>query len=144
MTRSQVNALKRTVLITGASGFIGKHLVRTLAASGAVVRAASRDPEAIPARSSVERVPLPDFARPADWSKLTEGVTQLVHLAGISHAPGTLPDEVYTRINTDVVGELATRSAIARRIHDSYVSFRERASAWSRISMRAVLEAREG
>jgi len=45
---------------------------------------------------------------------------------------------------TDVVGELATRSAIARRIHDSYVSFRERAAPWSRISMRAVLEARGG
>ena len=44
----------------------------------------------------------------------------------------------------DVVGELATRSAIARKIHDSYVSFRERTAAWSRISIRAVLEAREG
>jgi hypothetical protein len=43
-----------------------------------------------------------------------------------------------------VVGELATRSAITRKIHDSYVSFRERTAAWSRISMRAVLEAREG
>ena len=43
---------------------------------------------------------------------------------------------------TDVVGELATRSAIARKIHDSYLSFRERTAAWSRISMRAVLEAR--
>jgi nucleoside-diphosphate-sugar epimerase len=107
VTRSQVSALKRTVLITGASGFIGKHLVRALAASGWAVRAASRDPEAIPARSGTERVALPDLGRPADWSKLTEDVTHIVHLAGIAHAPGTLPDEVYTRINTDAVGELA-------------------------------------
>jgi TRAP-type mannitol/chloroaromatic compound transport system substrate-binding protein len=43
-----------------------------------------------------------------------------------------------------VVGELAGKSAIARKIHDSYVAFRARTGAWSRISIRAVLEAREG
>ncbi|MGB6768851.1 MAG: NAD-dependent epimerase/dehydratase family protein, partial [Methyloceanibacter sp.] len=35
---------QNTVLITGASGFIGKHVVRALAASGWAVRAAARDP----------------------------------------------------------------------------------------------------
>jgi len=43
-----------------------------------------------------------------------------------------------------VVGEVAARSAAARRIHDSYVSFRDRSAAWSRISIKAVLEARGG
>jgi len=43
-----------------------------------------------------------------------------------------------------VVGELAAKSAIARKVHDSYVAFRDRTGAWSRISIRAVLEAREG
>ena len=38
----------RKVLITGASGFIGKPIVRALAASGWTVRAAARDPAAIP------------------------------------------------------------------------------------------------
>ena len=31
-----------------------------------------------------------------------------MHLAGIAHAPGHLPEDVYTRINRDVVGELAS------------------------------------
>jgi UDP-glucose 4-epimerase len=97
----------RKVLITGASGFIGKPMVRTLAASGWTVRAASRDPAAIPDVEGVERVVLPDLARTADWSQLVEGVTHVLHLAGIAHAPGQLPDEVYARINTDAVGELA-------------------------------------
>ncbi len=44
----------------------------------------------------------------------------------------------------DVLGELAGRSAAARKVHDSYVAFRERDAQWSRISIRAVLEAREG
>jgi UDP-glucose 4-epimerase len=97
----------RKVLITGASGFIGKPMVRTLAASGWTVRAASRDPSAIPDMEGVERVALRDLARAADWSQLVEGVTHVLHLAGIAHAPGQLPDEVYARINTDAVGELA-------------------------------------
>jgi TRAP-type mannitol/chloroaromatic compound transport system substrate-binding protein len=44
----------------------------------------------------------------------------------------------------DVLGELAGKSAAARKVHDSYVAFRERTAAWSRISIKAVLEAREG
>ncbi len=44
---------------------------------------------------------------------------------------------------TDVLAELSGRSELARKTHDSYVAFRERTTAWSRISLRAVLEARE-
>ena len=44
----------------------------------------------------------------------------------------------------DVLGDLAARSAAARKVHDSYMAFRERTAAWSRVSIRAVLEAREG
>jgi TRAP-type mannitol/chloroaromatic compound transport system substrate-binding protein len=44
----------------------------------------------------------------------------------------------------DVLGELAGRSPIAARIHDSYMAFRARTAAWSRVSLQAVLEAREG
>lgn len=98
---------QRSVLVTGASGFIGKHVIRVLAKGGWVVRAAARDPAAIPAMPRVERVGLPDLSHPADWSPLVEGVSHVLHLAGIAHAPGTLPDAVYRRINTDAVGELA-------------------------------------
>ncbi|HEX6830993.1 MAG TPA: NAD-dependent epimerase/dehydratase family protein, partial [Methyloceanibacter sp.] len=78
----------RRVVITGASGFIGKPIVRALAASGWTVRAAARDPAAIPDIAGVERVALPDLARAADWPQLVEGVTHILHLAGIAHAPG--------------------------------------------------------
>ena len=42
-----------------------------------------------------------------------------------------------------VLGDLAGRSAAVRKVHDSYVAFRERTGTWSRISLKAVLEARE-
>jgi len=44
----------------------------------------------------------------------------------------------------DVLGELGARSDIARRINDSYSAFRSRTAAWSRVSLKAVLEARDG
>ncbi len=44
----------------------------------------------------------------------------------------------------DVLGELAGKSAAARKVHDSYLAFRERTAEWSRVSIKAVLEAREG
>jgi TRAP-type mannitol/chloroaromatic compound transport system substrate-binding protein len=44
----------------------------------------------------------------------------------------------------DVLAELASRSERAKKVHDSYVAFRERAAAWSRISLQAVIAARGG
>jgi TRAP-type mannitol/chloroaromatic compound transport system substrate-binding protein len=44
----------------------------------------------------------------------------------------------------EIEGELGDKSAAARKVHDSYAAFRERTAQWSRISIKAVLEAREG
>ena len=40
------------------------------------------------------------------------------------------------------VGLFAARGANARKVHDSYLAFRDKVSPWSKISLRAVLEAR--
>src|SRR4051812_43854926 len=48
------------------------------------------------------------------------------------------------KVATDVLGDLAARSDMARKVHDSYAAFRDRTAPWSRVSIRAVLEAREG
>jgi TRAP-type mannitol/chloroaromatic compound transport system substrate-binding protein len=45
---------------------------------------------------------------------------------------------------TDVLGEMAGKSEAARRIHDSYMAFRGGVAAWSDISLKAVMQAREG
>ena len=66
--------MARRVLITGASGFIGKSLAKALAEEGWQVRAASRDPAAIPEIAGVARVAMPDLAQAADWSPLVDGL----------------------------------------------------------------------
>jgi TRAP-type mannitol/chloroaromatic compound transport system substrate-binding protein len=45
---------------------------------------------------------------------------------------------------TDVLSEMAGRSEMARKIHDSYIGFRGGVAKWSDISLKAVLEARVG
>ncbi len=99
------------VLVTGATGFLGKALGPALTEHGFPVRAAARDPERIARADAVERTAMPDLAENADWSEALDDVTHIVHLAGIAHAPGTLADDVYTRINAEAVGTLARQAA---------------------------------
>ena len=59
----------------------------------------------------------------------------------------TFPADLVAAARTtarDVLGDLAGKSAGARKVHDSYMAFRDKVSAWSRISLQAVLEARAG
>jgi NADH dehydrogenase len=78
-----------TVTVFGASGFIGRHLVKRLAARGAVIRAVSRDPERAlhlkPLGDVGQIVLLPAPAEP-DAEKLrglVEGADLVVNLVGI-------------------------------------------------------------
>jgi len=55
------------------------------------------------------------------------------------------PDDVVTaarKVAADVVGELASRSAIGAKVHASYTDFRTRTAPWSQVSIEAVLRAR--
>jgi UDP-glucose 4-epimerase len=98
---------KGRVLVTGASGFIGGRLAAALAKEGWEVKGAARDPAAVPVASGIEPVAMSDLAGGVEWPALLEGVTHVAHLAGIAHAPGALPDRLYTRVNAESVGELA-------------------------------------
>ena len=59
----------------------------------------------------------------------------------------TFPDDLVAAARaeaTDVLGELAGKSAGAQKVHAAYTAFRDKISGWSRISLQAVLEARQG
>jgi TRAP-type mannitol/chloroaromatic compound transport system substrate-binding protein len=57
--------------------------------------------------------------------------------------PADLVNAARTTAN-DVLNDLAGKSPGAQKVHDSYVAFRDKVAAWSRISTQAVLEARGG
>ncbi len=102
-----------TVLVTGASGFVGRPLVGALARAGHDVIAAARG-GAPPAEANVRPVRLPDLAGEVDWDALLHGVTHVVHLAAIAHRGSAVADEVYERVNREAVGALAAAAARAR------------------------------
>src|SRR5438034_10074625 len=82
-------AVSSAVLVTGASGFIGRAFVASLAVAGKPVRAATRHPADLPVLPGVDVVAIGDISQPITWEPLLQGVDAVVHLAGIAHVgPG--------------------------------------------------------
>jgi nucleoside-diphosphate-sugar epimerase len=104
---------KRRVLVTGASGFIGRPLVSALDGAGYAVRAAVRDRGGQNFPSGVEVAALPDLAAPVDWSPLVAETDAVVHLAGIAHVGPGIAESLYDRVNHLASAELACASAAA-------------------------------
>jgi nucleoside-diphosphate-sugar epimerase len=101
------------VLLTGASGFVGRHLADDLIARGYRLRTAGRG--AAPIIPGVEHVAIGDLGAPIDWQPLLDGVDLVVHCAGLAHADGAIPEERYRAVNTDATLTLA-RAARAGRV----------------------------
>lgn len=92
------------VLVTGASGFIGGHVVRALASAGRPVRAMSR--RTPPSVDGVEPV-IADFLDASRLADLCRGADVIVHCAGHAHAHGARGDDAAAHIASNLV---ATRS----------------------------------
>ncbi|MDB5875974.1 MAG: UDP-glucose 4-epimerase [Ramlibacter sp.] len=107
-----------TVLVTGADGFVGRHLVPYLAAQGYKVIVASRTVShfGIPDLATAS---LPDLSIPFDWTPLLKECDVVVHLAGIAHT--FAEDDLYDRVNHQATANLA---AAANRcgVHLIFVS----------------------
>lgn len=101
------------ILVTGASGFIGRHLVPALADAGYLVRAAARQPVVFE-HANIEGVALGDMSRPISAEFLVRGCDAIIHAAGMAHARTDIPDAVYTAINVEATREIARAARSAR------------------------------
>ena len=103
----------KTVLVTGASGFLGKHLVAqlSLAEPGTRLRLLCRSawPDALP--PSVEIVP-GDVTSMQDVDRAAEGAAEIYHLAGLVQRRPKNPELLY---KTHVEGTRRVCEAMRRR-----------------------------
>lgn len=108
-----------TALVTGATGFVGSHLVRALDAAGWTVRACGRRARPGWMGSSVDYRRL-DLVSGAGVDGSVDGATHLFHLAGASSSTST-PEEMQ-RVNVDGTANLleaAAEAGVERVLHMS-------------------------
>lgn len=110
------------ILVTGASGFLGRAVVAALASRGRSVRAAVRRAPQFSFGPGVELTEHADLEQDIDWRPLLAGVDQVVHLAGIAHARRGVAPELYDQINREATARLAAAAAGAGVAHFVFVS----------------------
>ena len=110
-----------TVLVTGATGYVGGYLVDALLARGHRVRALARSASpALAARDGVEVVH-GDVTQPASFGDAFQGADAVVHLVGIideSPSRGVTFEKVHVDGTLNVV-EAARAAGLSRFVHMS-------------------------
>jgi nucleoside-diphosphate-sugar epimerase len=110
------------VLVTGATGFTGGHLARTLAARGDTVRALVRSAAPALAAAGIEPVP-GDLRDAASIERAARGVDVVYHIAAI-YRQARLRDQEYRAVNAAAVRtviEAAASAGVRRVVHCSTV-----------------------
>jgi UDP-glucose 4-epimerase len=100
---------KPVVLVTGASGFVGRHVAPTLAREGWSVRRAVRSPDGMD-----DEVVIESIGPETDWTAALEGVDAVVHLAArVHHKHEEHAVQLYRNVNIAGTLHLARCAATA-------------------------------
>lgn len=106
------------VLITGATGFIGKALAAECLSAGCRVRGTVRSiTRAADLPADVEPAVVPDAGPDANWSEPLSGVNVVVHLAGCVHQEGSRSGSEHFRVNlagTEALARAAVEAGVER------------------------------
>jgi nucleoside-diphosphate-sugar epimerase len=110
------------VLVTGATGFVGRAVVSRLQSAGLSVRTSSRSNEQNPPGEHV----IADLERPAPLNSLTAGCDVVIHLAARTHQTNSGADEAkrYRSINVEATARLtdaALRTGVGRFVYVSSI-----------------------
>jgi len=118
------------IAVTGATGFVGRHITTVLAGRGHVVRALVRDPSQARTLESlgVELVP-GDLADAAALTTLTHAANAVVHLVGIIVETGRATFRAVHVDGTRRVVEAARSAGVERFVHMSAVRARDEPDA---------------
>jgi nucleoside-diphosphate-sugar epimerase len=113
-----------TILVTGATGFIGEALTRRLLAAGERVRVLARQPGKVAeAGLPVAEIVAGDITDPAAVDRAVAGADLVYAIAGTFREP-SLSDERYREVNVGAVAlmmEAARRHGVRRVVHCSTV-----------------------
>ncbi|MGD9501024.1 MAG: NAD-dependent epimerase/dehydratase family protein [Methyloceanibacter sp.] len=103
---------KPLVALTGATGFIGRHLLRELPKRGyrmrVLLRRAARLPE------GCAGAVIGDLARPYNMSEALAGVDAIIHSAGLAATMTGVPEDDYRLFNTEATIGFAKAAQRAR------------------------------
>jgi UDP-glucose 4-epimerase len=101
--------------LTGATGFIGRHLLQDLPKRGHRLRVLLRRPTSMP--TDCASAVIGDIARPRNMAAALEGVDAVIHSAGFTHGMSGIPEDDYRSLNAEATIGLAraARRAGAKR-----------------------------
>jgi nucleoside-diphosphate-sugar epimerase len=100
------------VALTGATGFIGRHLLKALPERGYRVRVLLRRPTALP--EGCPSAVIGDLARPYNMAEALAGVDAVIHTAGLAGTMTGVPEDDYRVFNTEATVGFARAAAKAR------------------------------
>jgi UDP-glucose 4-epimerase len=128
------------VALTGATGFIGRYLLRELPARGYRLRVLLRRPSVVPAECA--SAVIGDLTRPQNMAAALADVDAVIHSAGIAHAMSGLPEDDYRALNAEAsiaLARAAKRAGAKRFVFLS--SIRAQAGPTSDVVLTEDLEA---
>jgi nucleoside-diphosphate-sugar epimerase len=109
------------VLVTGATGFVGRSLIQRLADDGHVVVATCRDERQAVERDRIHWTRIDDIGPRTDWSRALGDADAVIHLAALAHQVGKLGEgrlDEFRAVNVEgarVLAQAALAAPTVRR-----------------------------